>query len=68
MIKCRSTICPNTIDDEVGGGIHKHTLDRYCLVCTRRINRENGQELIVIPKFRTDAPHFQQLPQDREPK
>jgi hypothetical protein len=68
MIKCRRTICRNEIDDEVGGGIHRHTFERYCLACTRLINRENGQELIVIPKFRTGAPNLQQIPKDREPK
>jgi hypothetical protein len=62
MVKCRRTVCTNEIDSVLGGGVHKHTLERYCGACARLINRENGQELIIIPKFKTDAPDMQQIP------
>jgi len=62
MVKCRRTVCTNEIDSVLGGGIHKHTLERYCIACTRWINRENGQELIVIPKFNVNSPNVQNVP------
>ena len=62
MVKCRRTVCMNEIDSILGGGVHKHTLERYCGVCARLINRENGEEIIVIPKFNVNSPNVQTVP------
>lgn len=67
MVKCRRTVCTNEIDSLLGGGVHKHTGERYCGACARLINRACNEEVVVIPKFKTDAPNVQQIPRsDKE--
>jgi hypothetical protein len=62
MVKCRRTVCTNEIDALLGGGIHKHTGERYCPACARAINRACGEEVVVLPKFKTSEPNLQQIP------
>lgn len=62
MVKCRSISCTKQIDSVLGGGVHKHTGERYCGDCARAHNAAFGTELIVIPKFNVNEPNVQNVP------
>ena len=62
MVKCRRTVCTNEIDDKVGGGIHRDTGERYCIPCTRAINRACNETVVVIPDWNIREPNMQQIP------